>query len=150
MNHLNLIPGRKDRSRPIDSTSHIFSLLDLLSCQYQDEQHQYLCREGVVIHNHLTIISFIVKITYSFPECTWNSVGGVNPTICVENIFWNVFGVNTIYGITNILSCSHYQRECQQKCHCGSIMETKDTGVYSHMMGLHQTLESAKYFQHFV
>ena len=48
------------------------------------------------VENNIWSFLVVAKITYSFPECTWNSVGGVNPTICVENIFWNVFGVNTI------------------------------------------------------
>ena len=87
--------------------------------------------------------------TYSFPECTGYGVCRMDPTICVQHIFWNVFSMNTIDRISNILPCCHYQREGQQKCDCGSIVETKDARIDGHMMRFHETLESPKYFQHF-
>ena len=72
----------------------------------------------------------------------------MDPAVGVEDILGNVFGVNTINGVTNILSRGHYQRECQQKCHCCSVVETKYAGVDGHVMRFHQSLETTKYLQH--
>jgi len=36
-----------------------------------------------------------------------------DPTVRVENIFWNIFGVNAVDRIANILTCGDNQGECQ-------------------------------------
>ena len=46
--------------------------------------------------------------TDSFPESTRNCVRGMNPAICVEHIFWYVISMDTVYGVSDVLSCCHY------------------------------------------
>lgn len=38
----------------------------------------------------------------------------IYPTVSVENIFGNIFGMDTIDGIANVLSCGDNQREGNQ------------------------------------
>ena len=51
--------------------------------------------------------------TYSLPEGTRNCVGWVNPAVSVQDILWDVFRVNAVYGIANVLAGCHYERKRQ-------------------------------------
>ena len=47
----------------------------------------------------------------TFPECAGDCVCGVDPTERVEDVLWNVFGVDAVNGITHILFGRNYERE---------------------------------------
>ena len=86
--------------------------------------------------------------TNPLPECAGYRVGGVDPAVRVQHVLGNVFGVDTVYGVANILSGRHYQGECEEEGHCGSVVEAEYAGVDGDVVRLHQTFQSSEYFQH--
>ena len=86
--------------------------------------------------------------TNPLPESTGDGVGGMDPAVCVQHILWDVFRVNTVYGVTNILASGCHYREGKEKCDCGRIMKPEDAGVYHHMLGLHEPLQPTEHVQH--
>ena len=43
----------------------------------------------------------------SFPEGTRYCVGRVDPAVSIEHILWDVFAMNTINRVANVLAGSH-------------------------------------------
>jgi len=87
--------------------------------------------------------------TYPFPKGTWDGICGMNPAVCVEDIFRDVFGVNTINWIAHILSCSHNEREGKETHNCECVVQPKDSTVNMNMADLDQVLEASENVQHF-
>ena len=81
----------------------------------------------------------------SLPKGTRNGVGGVNPTIRVEDIFGYVFGMHTVDGISNILSRGDNKRKGQHKGHRYRIVQPEYGRVYGDTTLLNKGLLSAKY-----
>ena len=86
--------------------------------------------------------------TNPLPEGAGDGVGGVDPAVRVQHVLGNVFRVDTIYGVADILAGGHYQGECEEEGHCGSVVEPEYAGVDGDMVRLHQTFQSSEYFQH--
>ena len=53
---------------------------------------------------------------HPLPEGAGDGVGGVNPTVGVEDILWDVFGMNTVNGIAHIPG-KHSKRLLDTSCH---------------------------------
>lgn len=49
----------------------------------------------------------------------------VNPTVCVENIFGDIFGMNAVNWISNVLSRGDNQREGNQHHYGDTVVQTK-------------------------
>ena len=86
--------------------------------------------------------------TNPLPECAGDGVGGVDPAVSVQDVLGNVFGVNTVYGVAHVLPGGDDEGEGEQEGHGGPVVEPKYTGVDSDVVRLHQTFQSAEYFQH--
>ena len=82
------------------------------------------------------------------PECAGYRVGGVDPAVRVQHVLGDVFRVDTVYGVADILAGGHYQGEGQEEGHCGSVVESEYAGVDGDVVRLHQTLQSSEYLQH--
>jgi hypothetical protein len=85
----------------------------------------------------------------AFPEGTGYGVRGVNPAVSIEHILGDVFCVNTINRISNILTCGHYQRKSQQAHHRKGVVQPEDGAVDVHMADLGQVLQTTEDIQHF-
>lgn len=55
--------------------------------------------------------------------CTVDSVGGVDPTVCVENVLRNILGVDTVDRVADVLSRRHNQTEGQQDHHRDAVVQ---------------------------
>ena len=51
--------------------------------------------------------------TNPLPEGTGDGVGGVDPAVGVQHVLGDVFCVDAVYGIANVLACGHYKGERQ-------------------------------------
>lgn len=49
-----------------------------------------------------------------FEEHALQRIGAVDPAVCVENIFGNIFGVDAVDGIADVLTRGDNQREGDQ------------------------------------
>ena len=55
--------------------------------------------------------------------CTVDGVGGVDPTVCVENVLRNILGVDTVDRVADVLSRRHNQTEGQQDHHRDAVVQ---------------------------
>ena len=82
-------------------------------------------------------------------EQTLEGVRRVDPAVGVEHIFGNVFGVNTINGIADILTRCNDQREGHQNHNGDRVVQTKYRRIGFDVIHLDQVLETPKNIQHF-
>ena len=54
----------------------------------------------------------------TFPEGTWYCVCRMYPAICIQYLFWNVFAVDTVDGVANVLFGRYNQTEGEH-ARCG-------------------------------
>ena len=85
---------------------------------------------------------------YPLPECTGDSVRGVDPAVCVQHILGDVFCVDAVYGVAHILPCGDDEREGQQAHHREGVVQPEDGAVDVHVADLYQVLEATEYVQH--
>jgi len=83
------------------------------------------------------------------PEGTGYRVRRVDPAVRIEHILWDVFCVNTVYGVAHVLSCGHYERERQQAHDSERVVEAEDGAVDVDMADLGQVLQTPEHVQHF-
>ena len=69
----------------------------------------------------------------AFPERTWYRICRMDPAKCVKYVLWNVFGVDTVNGITHILFGRNYEGEREHACGRYTIVKTKHPRVYMHV-----------------
>lgn len=72
----------------------------------------------------------------------------MDPAVGVQHILGDVLGVNTIYGVPDILSGGHNKREGKEEGNSRAVVEPEDARVYGRVMGLDQALESSEYLEH--
>lgn len=75
-------------------------------------------------------------------------VGGMDPTICIENVFWYILGVDTIDGVSHILPRGHDETEGDQDDDGDGVMQTEDRGVDVDVADFYQVLQATEYVQH--
>ena len=90
----------------------------------------------------------IRSVTNPLPESAGDGVGGVYPAVGVQHILGDVLGVNTIYGVPDILPGGHNKREGKEEGNSRAVVEPEDARVYGRVMGLDQALESSEYLEH--
>ena len=88
------------------------------------------------------------SVTNPLPESAGYGVGGVYPAVGVQHILGDVLGVNTIYGVPDILPGGHNKREGKEEGNSRAVVEPEDARVYGRVMGLDQALESSEYLEH--
>ena len=86
--------------------------------------------------------------TNPLPEGTWNGVSRMNPAVRVEDIFGDVFGVNTVDWIAYVLSRRHDQAKCQQTHDGERVVESKDGTVDVNVTDFDEGLETPENVQH--
>ena len=86
--------------------------------------------------------------TNPLPESAGYGVGGVYPAVGVEHILGDVLGVNTVYGVPDILPGCHDKREGEEEGDRRAVVEPEDARVYGGVMGLDKALESSEYLEH--
>ena len=84
----------------------------------------------------------------TFPESTGDGVCGVDPAVRVEHIFGDVFGMNTVDGVTHILPGGDNERKGQQAHDGEGIVQPKDSAVNVHMADLDQVFEATEHVYH--
>lgn len=67
------------------------------------------------------------------PKGTGNRICGMDPAIRVQNVFWNVLGVDAIDRVAHILSGGDDQGKCQQTHDSECVVQTEDGAVDVHM-----------------
>lgn len=72
----------------------------------------------------------------------------MDPAEGVQDVFWYVFRVYAIYGVSHVLSRGHDQTERDQNDHSDRVVQSKYRRVYVHIIDLDQILESAEDVQH--
>ncbi len=84
----------------------------------------------------------------AFPEGTGYGVGWMDPAVSIEHILWDVFTMNTINGVANILARCHYKRESQHECDWYWVVKTEDGRVNLDMFELEEALQATEHIQH--
>ena len=82
------------------------------------------------------------------PEGAGNGVGWVDPAVGVQHVLGNVFGVDAVDGVANVLPRRHDQREGQQAHDGEGVVQPEDRAVDVHVAHLDQVLEAAEHVQH--
>jgi len=77
-----------------------------------------------------------------------DSVGRVDPTVCVENVLRNILGVDAVDRVADVLSRRHNQTEGQQDHHRDAVMQPEHGGVNVDVANFDQVFQSAEYVQH--
>jgi len=77
-----------------------------------------------------------------------DGVGGVDPTVQVEDIVRHVVGVNAVYGVADVLPGRHDHREGEQDHRANTPVEAEHGGVDVDVADLDQRLESDEYVEH--
>ena len=85
---------------------------------------------------------------HPFPEGTGDCVSRVNPTVGVEDVLGNVFGMDAVNGVANILPSRDNQAECQQADNGESVVEPEYGRVDVHVADFDQGLEASEYVDH--
>ena len=88
------------------------------------------------------------SVTNPLPESAGYGVGGVYPAVGVQHILGDVLGVDTIYGVPDVLPSGHNEREGKEEGNSRAIVEPEDARVYGRVMGLDKALESSEYLEH--
>ena len=88
------------------------------------------------------------SVTNPLPESAGYGVGGVYPAVGVQHILGNVLGVDTVYGVPDVLPGGHDKREGEEKGDSSTVVEPEDARVYGGVMGLDKALESSEYLEH--
>ena len=88
------------------------------------------------------------SVTNPLPESAGYGVGGVYPAVGVQHILGNVLGVDTVYGVPDVLPGGHDKREGEEKSDSSTVVEPEDARVYGGVMGLDKALESSEYLEH--
>ena len=88
------------------------------------------------------------SVTNPLPESAGYGVGGVYPAVGVQHILGDVLGVDTVYGVPDVLPGGHNKREGEEEGDSRPVVEPEDARVYSGVMGLDKALESSEYLQH--
>ena len=70
------------------------------------------------------------------------------PAVGVQHILGDVLGVDTIYGVPDVLPSGHNKREGKEKGNSRAIVEPEDARVYGRVMSLDKALESSEYLEH--
>lgn len=81
-------------------------------------------------------------------EETLQGVRRMDPAVSVEHILGNVFGVDTVDRITDVLPGSHDEAERYQYNHRDGVMQPEDRGVNVDVVDFDQVLQSAEHVQH--
>ncbi len=82
------------------------------------------------------------------PKGTGYRVRGVDPAVCVEHIFRDVFCMHAVDWVADILPRRHDEREGQHEHHGDGVVEPEDGRVYRHMALFDQGLETPEHVQH--
>ena len=85
---------------------------------------------------------------YPFPEGTGDCVSRVNPTVGVEDVLGNVFGVYAVNRVANILPSRDNQAEGQQADNGESVVEPEYGRIDVHVADFDQGLEASEYVDH--
>lgn len=86
--------------------------------------------------------------SYALPEGTRDSVGGVNPTISIEDVLRNVFGVDAVDGVAHVLLGRHDEGEGEHDGRRHTVVEAEHPRVYVHVGDTQQPAKLAKDVQH--
>lgn len=73
----------------------------------------------------------------------------MNPAKSVENIFGDLFGVDAIYGVPDILASGDDEGERDQDGHCYGIMQTKHWRIDVNAADFQKRLQASEDIQHF-
>ena len=85
---------------------------------------------------------------HPFPEGTGDCVSRVNPTVGVEDVLGNVFGVYAVNGVANILPSRDNQAEGQQADNGESVVQPEYGRIDVHVADFDQGLEASEYVDH--
>ena len=88
------------------------------------------------------------SVTNPLPESAGYGVGGVYPAVGVQHILGDVLGVDTVYGVPDVLPGGHDKREGEEEGDSRPVVEPEDARVYGGVMGLDKALESSEYLEH--
>ena len=77
-----------------------------------------------------------------------NGVGGMDPTIQIEDVVWDVLGVDTVDGIAHVLASGDDDRERQQDHRADAPVKAKHGRVDVDVAHLDQRLETQEDVQH--
>ena len=88
--------------------------------------------------------------SYALPKGTRDSVGGVYPTIGIEDVLRNVFGMDAVDGVAHVLLGRHDEGEGEHDGRRHTVVEAEHPRVYVHVGDTQQPAKLAKDVQHLV
>ena len=77
-----------------------------------------------------------------------DGVGGVYPAVGVDHVLWDLLGVDTVYGVPDILTRGDNEAERQQDHHRDGVVEAEHRGVDVHVGDLDEVFEATEDIQH--
>lgn len=72
----------------------------------------------------------------------------MNPAVRIQHVLGNVFGVNAIDWIADVLARRYDQREGHEHQNREGVVRSKDQRIDVHMTDANQVLQAAEYVQH--
>ena len=72
----------------------------------------------------------------------------MNPTEGVQDILWYVFSVDTVYGISHVLPCSHNEAKSNENHDGDAVVESEHWRVDVNVADFDQVLHAPKNVQH--
>ena len=82
--------------------------------------------------------------TNPLPEGTRYGIGGVDPAVSIENILWDILGVDAVYGVTNVMFGRHNQTEGKHEGGGDTVMEAEHPAVYVNVAHVEEPTELTK------
>ena len=86
--------------------------------------------------------------TDPLPEGAGYCVGGVDPAVSVQHVLGDVFGVDTVDRVPDVLPGGDDQREGEEEGDGGAVVKPEYAGVDGDVVRFDQTFQSSEYFQH--